>query len=159
MDIEITKKQQRFINATATEVLFGGSAGGGKSYGQIVDALLFALKYPGSKQLLLRRTFSELDKSIIRTSLMLYPREIYSYNSSSHTGRFINGSIIDFGYCANENDVNQYQSAEYDVIRFDELTHFTEFQYIYLISRIRGSNGFPKQIKCSTNPGILSCSL
>lgn len=153
MDIEITKKQQSFINATATEVLFGGSAGGGKSYGQIVDALLFALKYPGSKQLLLRRTFSELDKSIIRTSLMLYPREIYSYNSSSHTGRFVNGSIIDFGYCANENDVNQYQSAEYDVIRFDELTHFTEFQYIYLISRIRGSNGFPKQIKCSTNPG------
>lgn len=153
MDIEITKKQQKFINATATEVLFGGAAGGGKSYGQIVDALLFALKYPGSKQLILRRTFSELDKSIIRTSLMLYPREIYHYNSSSHTGRFTNGSYIDFGYCANEKDVNQYQSAEYDVIRFDELTHFTEFQYIYLISRIRGSNGYPKQIKCSTNPG------
>lgn len=153
MDLEITRKQQKFINATATEVLFGGAAGGGKSYGQIVDALLFALKYPGSKQLILRRTFSELDKSIIRTSLMLYPREIYRYNSSSHTGVFTNGSYIDFGYCANENDVNQYQSAEYDVIRFDELTHFTEFQYIYLISRIRGSNGYPKQIKCSTNPG------
>lgn len=153
MNLEITRKQKKFIEATATEVLFGGAAGGGKSYGQIVDALLFALKYPGSKQLILRRTFSELDKSIIRTSLMLYPREIYSYNSSSHTGRFTNGSYIDFGYCANENDVNQYQSAEYDVIRFDELTHFTEFQYIYLISRIRGSNGYPKQIKCSTNPG------
>ena len=153
MDLEITRKQQKFINATATEVLFGGAAGGGKSYGQIVDALLFALKYPGSKQLILRRTFSELEKSIIRTSLMLYPREIYSFNSSSHNGRFTNGSYIDFGYCANENDVNQYQSAEYDVIRFDELTHFTEFQYVYLISRIRGSNGFPKQIKCSTNPG------
>ena len=153
MDLEITRKQQKFINATATEVLFGGAAGGGKSYGQIVDALLFALKYPGSKQLILRRTFSELEKSIIRTSLMLYPKEIYSFNSSSHTGRFTNGSYIDFGYCASENDVNQYQSAEYDVIRFDELTHFTEFQYVYLISRIRGSNGFPKQIKCSTNPG------
>ena len=153
LDIEITRKQKMFLNATATEVLFGGAAGGGKSYGQTVDALLFALKYAGSKQLLLRRTFAELDKSLIRTVLGWYPRSIFTYNSSSHTGRFTNGSVIDFGYCATENDVYQYQSAEYDVIRFDELTHFTEAQYIYLISRVRGANGFPKQIKSSTNPG------
>lgn len=153
VDIDITRKQKMFINATATEVLFGGAAGGGKSYGQTVDAFLCAIKYPGSKQLLLRRTFSELDKSLIRTVLAWYPRDIYRYNSSSHTIRFNNGSVLDFGYCANENDVFQYQSAEYDIIRFDELTHFTKFQYIYLISRVRGSNGFPKQVKSSTNPG------
>ena len=153
LNLKVTKKQKLFIDARENEVLFGGAAGGGKSYGQIVDALLFALKYPGSKQLILRRTFSELDKSLIRTSLGLYPREIYSFNSSSHTGRFKNGSCIDFGYCANENDVYQYQSAEYDCIRFDELTHFTEMQYVYLISRVRGANPFPKQIKSSTNPG------
>ncbi len=152
-DIEITQKQYDFINADSTEVLFGGAAGGGKSYGQLADALIFALKHPSSKQLILRRTYSELEKSLIRVSLGLYPKEIYTYNSSNHTGRFANGSILDFGYCAGENDVYQYQSAEYDVIRFDELTHFTEFQYLYLISRIRGANGYPKQIKSSTNPG------
>ena len=153
LDLKVTKKQKQFIDARENEVLFGGAAGGGKSYGQIVDALLFAIKYPGSKQLILRRTFSELDKSLIRTSLGMYPKEIYSFNSSSHTGRFKNGSCIDFGYCANENDVYQYQSAEYDCIRFDELTHFTEMQYVYLISRVRGANTYPKQIKSSTNPG------
>ena len=153
INISVTKKQKQFIDSRESEVLFGGAASGGKSYGQIVDALLFALKYPGSKQLILRRTFAELDKSLIRTSLALFPREIYSFNSSSHTGRFKNGSIIDFGYCAAENDVYQYQSAEYDVIRFDELTHFTESQYVYLISRVRGANSYPKQIKSSTNPG------
>lgn len=155
LDIEISPRQNAFIKATAMEVLFGGAAGGGKSYGQCVDALLFALKYPGSKQLILRRSFQELDKSIVRTVMGLYPREIFTYNSSSHTGRFKNGSIIDFGYCAAENDVYQYQSAEYDIIRFDELTHFTEAQYTYLISRIRGANSFPKQIKSSTNPGSI----
>ena len=153
INLSVTKKQKAFIDANESEVLFGGAAGGGKSYGQMVDALLFALKYPGSKQLVLRRTFAELDKSLIRTSLAVFPKEIYSFNSSTHTGRFKNGSIIDFGYCAAENDVYQYQSAEYDVIRFDELTHFTESQYIYLISRVRGANSYPKQIKSSTNPG------
>lgn len=153
IDLKVSKKQKQFIDAKQSEVLFGGAAGGGKSYGQMVDALLFALRYPGSKQLILRRTFAELDKSLIRTGLSLYPKSIYSFNSSSHTGRFKNGSCIDFGYCGAENDVFQYQSAEYDCIRFDELTHFTEMQYIYLISRVRGANGFPKQIKSSTNPG------
>ena len=64
-----------------------------------------------------------------------------------------NGSIIEFAYCESENDVYKYQSAEYDVIRFDELTHFTETMYTYLISRCRGTNNYPKRIKSSTNPG------
>ena len=150
--LSVTKKQKLFIDATESEVLFGGAAGGGKSYGQVVDALLFALKYPGSKQLILRRTFAELDKSLIRTALAVYPREIFTLNASSHVGRFKNGSILDFGYCAAENDVYQYQSAEYDVVRFDELTHFTESQYLYLISRVRGANSYPKQIKSPPTP-------
>ena len=62
MKLQITKKQKAFMEAKADEVLFGGAAGGGKSYGQLIDAFLYALKYPGSKQLILRRTYPELDK-------------------------------------------------------------------------------------------------
>ena len=94
-----------------------------------------------------------MEKSLIRVSLEFYPREAASYNSSKHIWTFKNGSIIDFGYIDSENDVYQYQSAEYDVIRFDELTHFTEYMYTYMISRCRGANPFPKHIKSSTNPG------
>ncbi len=153
MDIQLTKKQGDFVNSEAFETLFGGAAGGGKSYGQIVDALQYAVKYPGSKQIIFRRTFPDLERSIIRTSLDLYPREIASYNNSKHVWTFKNGSLIDFGYIDNEKDVYQYQSAEYDVIRFDELTHFTEFMYVYMISRCRGANKYPKGMKSSTNPG------
>ena len=85
MKLRLTKKQKAFIDTRESEVLFGGAAGGGKSYGQVADALLFALKYPRSKQLILRRTFAELDKSLIRLALSLYPKEIYSFNQSSHT--------------------------------------------------------------------------
>lgn len=153
MDIEITEKQEQFINSEAFETFFGGAAGGGKSYGQLVDALLYALKHPKSKQIIFRRTFPDLEKSLIRVSLEFYPREAASYNSSKHIWTFKNGSIIDFGYIDSENDVYQYQSAEYDVIRFDELTHFTEYMYTYMISRCRGANPYPKHIKSSGNPG------
>lgn len=153
MHIDITKKQKAFIDSKCDETLFGGAAGGGKSYGQLIDALLYALKYPKSKQLILRRTFPELEKSLIRTHLEFYPREVYTYNSANHLGKFKNGSIIDFSYCDTEKDIYKYQSAEYDVIRFDELTHFTEEMYIYLLSRIRGANNNPKMAKSSTNPG------
>ena len=153
MNIEVTEKQGLFIDAEAFEVLFGGAAGGGKSHGQLIDALLYALKYPKSSQIIFRSTFADLEKSLIRKSRDLYPSKVASYNDSKHTWKLKNGSIIDFGYIQYEKDVYQYQSAEYDVIRFDELTHFTEFEYLYMISRCRGANPYPKHVKSSTNPG------
>lgn len=153
LNLSITEKQKEFMSSEAFETLFGGAAGGGKSYAQILEALIFALKYPNSKQIIFRRTFPDLERSIIRTSLELYPRELARYNSSKHVWTFMNGSIVEFGYIDNDNDVMRYQGAEFDVIRFDELTHFTEYMYVYLISRCRGTNGYPKYIRSSTNPG------
>lgn len=89
----------------------------------------------------------------MQVSIVLFPQQICTYNDSKKMWSVKGGSTIEFGYCDSESDVTQYQSAEYDCIRFDELTHFTEFMYTYLISRIRGVNPFPKQIKSSTNPG------
>ncbi len=152
---EVTPLQYRFMTAREDEVLFGGAAGGGKSYGQLVDAMRYALQYPGSRQLILRRTLPELEGSLIRAADRLFPKSLYHYISSRHTGIFAGGSVLDFGYCDSERDVYRYQSAEYDVIRFDELTHFTEEMYLYLMSRLRGVAPFPRQMKSSTNPGGL----
>ena len=141
------------MRSEAFETLFGGAAGGGKSHGQLLDALRFAVVYPGSRQLMLRRTMPELERSLVPAAMRLYPQSVASYKVSEHRWDFINGSTLEFGYCDAESDVTKYQSAEYDVIRFDELTHFTESQFTYLISRIRGANPYPKQVKSTTNPG------
>lgn len=153
LSLKVTPLQYRFMTAGEDEILFGGAAGGGKSFGQLADALVYALKYPGSRQLLLRRTLPELENSLVRSALALFPSRLYHYISSRHTGVFLNGSILDFGYCDSERDVYRYQSMEYDVIRFDELTHFTESMYLYLMSRLRGATPFPRQMKSTTNPG------
>ncbi len=158
LKLQLTKRQRAFVAAGEFEVLYGGAAGGGKSYGQLCDALIYALRYPGSKQLLLRRTYGELEKTLVRTALEMYPRAIFKFEASRHCGRFANGSLLDFGSLDAPNDVYKYQSAEYDVIRFDELTHFTEDMYRYLLSRVRGANEFPKSVKSTTNPGGLGHS-
>ena len=116
MDIELTPKQMEFITTDADEVMYGGAAGGGKTYAQLIDALLYGIKYKGSKQLILRQSFPELERSIIRTALEVYPKSMYKYNSSKHTMTLVNGSIIDFGYCSSPSELPQFQSAEYDQV-------------------------------------------
>ena len=97
IQFKTTRKQKEFMRADAFEVLFGGAAGGGKSYGQLIDAFVYAMRHRWSKQLILRRTYPELEKSLIRVAKELYPRALYRYSHSSHTMTLVNGSMIDFG--------------------------------------------------------------
>lgn len=129
LNLAVTPKQKKFMDSRADETLFGGAAGGGKSRGQLVDALLYGLRYPGSRQLMLRRTYPDLERSLVQEHLKFFPLKVYRYNSSTHRGMLKNGSVLEFGYCDKENDVYRYQGAEYDVVRFDELTHFTYNRY------------------------------
>ena len=89
IDFKISPKQSEFIKSTAFETLFGGAAGGGKSFGQLLDALRYALQYPKSKQAIFRRTCPELEKSIIPTALTSYPAKLYKYNASKHEMTFV----------------------------------------------------------------------
>lgn len=148
-------RQQVFHQAEADEILYGGAAGGGKSEGTIFDALKYAMTYPGSRQVIFRRTFPDLQRSIINRTLKVYPKELGKYNTSAHEWSFVNGSVIELAYWDNDSNYMNYQGAEYDVIRWEELTQFEEAWYTYMLSRCRGSNGYPKSVRSTTNPGGL----
>ena len=85
------------MQSEAFETLFGGAAGGGKSHGQLLDALRFAVCYPGSRQLRLRRTTPELERSRVPPSLRPFPHPVPSYTVSEHPCTFANGNTPESG--------------------------------------------------------------
>ena len=148
--------QTRFLSLAIREALYGGAAGGGKSECLLVDAIRYVGRGYGAwyAALLLRRTYPELEKSLVQRSHILYPRLGGRYNGQLHCWTFPEGEKVWFGYCDHEKDVTKYQSDEFQFIGFDELTHFTESQYVYLgFSRMRSSKGIPLRLRAGTNPG------
>jgi PBSX family phage terminase large subunit len=152
---EAQEKQREFHMATADEVLYGGSAGGGKSYSMIWDAVTFALSYKNLNIAIFRKTYPELEKSIIQEALKVIPQHWYTYNKHEHRMYLkATNSTIDFNYCQYDSDVYNFQSAQYDREYFDELTHFNKFVYTYLMSRCRTTKpGLKAQVKAASNPG------
>lgn len=105
--------------------------------------------------MVLRRTFPELESSLLQYFRTDIPRELYrSYNESKHLVTWRNGSTTRFGYCKNESDVYQYPGAEFLFIGIDELSLFTLRQWQFLTSRNRCPvPGAFANMAGATNPG------
>jgi phage terminase large subunit len=148
-------QQKLFHNSKAKYRLFGGAAGPGKTKALLMEAIYRAQQVPGSDSLLLRRTYPELESSLLAYFRRDVPREFYKkYNESKHVVTWRNGSTTRFGYCRNENDVYRYQGAEFLFIGLDELTHFTLKQWQFLTSRNRCPvPGSRCSMAGATNPG------
>lgn len=145
-------KQEEFLLAKNRFIAYGGARGGGKSWAVRTKAKLLALRYPGIKLLIMRRTFPELRENHI-LPLVGELMGIATYKDSDKSFTFCNGSRLRFGYCDNDADVLQYQGQEFDVIFMDEATHFSEYQFSTLTACLRGANDFPKRMYLTCNPG------
>jgi phage terminase large subunit len=131
-------RQKQFHTSGAKYRLFGGAAGPGKTKALLWEAIQQANEVDGCDTLLLRRTYPELESSLLAYFRRDVPRSRYrKYSESKHIVTWSNGSTTRFGYCRNENDVYQYQGAEFLFIGIDELTHFTLKQWQFLTSRNR----------------------
>ncbi len=145
--------QEQALLCPADILLFGGAAGSLKSETMLMDAVQ-EHRRPGLRAILLRRSYPELEKSLIRRSRELYPAYGGVFNEQKRRWTFPAGGAIEFGYCESEKDIYRYQGAEYSFIGFDESTHFSEFPIRYMLSRLRSTDpGMRLRVRLATNPG------
>lgn len=143
-------------------LLYGGAAGGGKSELITYHAHELSMRLPGHRSLLIRTSLPELRRSlIIRTQVryaQLKAKATLRSVDNMKAWWYENGSIIEYGYCARDEDVSQFMSAEYDFIAFDEATQFSAYQMLMISGRLRTSRkmaaaGVRTHVMFATNPG------
>tara|TARA_B100000427_G_scaffold46011_1_gene34107 strand:- start:239 stop:1927 length:1689 start_codon:yes stop_codon:yes gene_type:complete len=147
--------QTEFLAAPERDVLYGGAAGGGKSYALLADALRYAHN-PNHRGLLLRRTLGELTE-LIDKSRQLYMKAFPEavFKESKSTWIFPSGATILFSYLDRDTDVTRYQGQSFNWIAIDEITHYpTPYVWEYLRSRLRTTDqSIIPYMRCTANPG------
>ena len=147
-------RQAAFLRRTEPEAFYGGAAGGGKSDCIVAEGLR-QVHVPHYRGLILRKTYPQLLDLIDRSRTLYhgaFPRAVY--NESGHFWTFPSGAKIYFGSLQHSADKHKYQGKAFQYIAFDELTHFTFDEYIYLFSRNRPNGpGVRCYVRATGNPG------
>lgn len=148
--------QTEFLSSPEQEVLYGGAAGGGKSYAMLADPVR-NFNNPFAKQLLVRRSTEEL-RELITTSKLLYPRAIPGIKFLERDKTWVapSGATLWMSYLDADDDVMRYQGQAFTWIGFDELTQWpTPYAWDYLRSRLRTTTTANLKLyqRATTNPG------
>lgn len=145
--------QTVFIASAADIVIYGGAAGGGKSFGLLLDPLRhYNIKQFGG--VIFRRTSVQVrnEGGLWDESMQLYPLFQARPREAVLEWKFPSGMSMSFANLEHEKDVLNYQGAQIPWIGFDELTHFSENQFFYMLSRNRSTSGVKPRIRATCNP-------
>lgn len=149
----IQAAQLPFFRARSRHIAYGGARGGGKSWAMRRKFAMLALTYAGLRLMLLRRTLPELRENHINP-LMAELLGFCKYSDDQKAFTFPNGSRLKLGYCDAESDVYQYQGQEWDVVGFEEATHFTESMIEFILTANRSTRkDFSPRAYYTSNPG------
>jgi|TARA_Y100000310_G_scaffold145087_1_gene144439 hypothetical protein len=169
VQINLNPKQIIAYHSHATEILYGGAAGGGKSLLLRISAVRWCEEVPGIQVYLFRRTYPELRENHLRGPFSFFTllasgldsgKVSYSKQENEFVWKDTNSRIV-LSHCQYEDDVVKHLGSEIHVLLMDELTLFTEYQYRFLRSRVRLSGldvpekyqEYLPRIECGSNPG------
>jgi predicted phage terminase large subunit-like protein len=147
--------QEQFLSSNADIAVYGGQAGGGKSYALLLDPLRFK-DVQGFGAVIFRRNATDLTQEggLWDESMKIYPpvggRPRESMGKLDY--RFGSKSRISFAHLAQEDTVDSKQGGQIPMIGFDELCHFTKYQFFYMLSRNRSNCGIKPYMRGTCNP-------
>jgi predicted phage terminase large subunit-like protein len=151
--IDLTKKQAILIACPANEILFGGSRGGGKTSGLILDYINdFEILRGNSRGLFLRKTYKELEGCYDTFNQFLKPLK-FAFNGSKNAYIHPSGATLKLGYLSNEADADNYQGHQYSWLGLDEVGNYKNFKGIDKLKSVLRGFSVPPRLVMSANPG------
>ena len=147
-------KQELFLRSPADICIYGGAAGGGKTYAILLECLRH-VNNPRFEAVILRQSRPQIMNAggLYSTSQEIYPHlGAISVLTPNIQWRFPSGAKITFAHMFYEKEKYNWQGSQIPLLIFDELTHFTESQFFYLFSRNRSTCGIKPYIRATCNP-------
>lgn len=154
-----TCPQERFLALPDEnlDALYGGAGGGGKSWSLLAHAIRTCHRYPGIQVFWFRRSFPELNQSVLRTLARYgYAKSLGArWDGSKYELRFPGGAVLTFGHAKNLQEAASLSSAEINMLILDERTAIPPDVVDFLYTRIRsGVEGVPcLGARSASNPG------
>jgi predicted phage terminase large subunit-like protein len=145
--------QMAFLATPADIAIYGGAAGGGKTWALLMEPLRHVAN-PDFGAVVFRRTTVQVRNpgGLWDESAKLYPLAGGAPKSHALEWRFPSGAKVRFSHLEHDKTVYNWQGAQIPLICFDELTHFSARQFWYLVSRNRSLSGVRPYIRATCNP-------
>lgn len=145
--------QTAFLQSKADICVFGGAAGGGKSYSLLLEPC-YHTSNERFRAVLFRRTVPMIRQpgGLWDSSRDIYARLGAEPREQALEWRFPSGAVVKFAGMELEADCYAWQGSEICLLCFDELAQFTERQFFYLLSRNRSTCGVRPYVRATTNP-------
>lgn len=147
--------QTEFLATTADIAFYGGAAGGGKSFALLLEPLRH-YNNPRFGAVIFRRNTVQVrnEGGLWDESYAMYKQFGAHPREAILEWEFPSGSRVKFAHLENENTIYNWQGSQIPMIGFDEITHFTEKQVVYMMSRNRSTSGVPGYIRGTCNPDV-----